>query len=237
MSVNSRFKEKHSIGRKFQSPAVRGKKLLTQTCNLSYNHATYQNNEYTSLENKEMEPVDEYLMNIYQSHTQMNIYQSHTHRKNLSWLHFDNELRVQVRQQVKGKQSCISVFVAYLTIPSSNQEQQLRHGNSILCTGRMAILQRNRASPRERNFIEQIKGPIFLEVVLAIKTIKEPHSSLEEKIKRDFCSRTDPSIFTSIALVLFDWSNKTSRVSPALKSKCYFLHWSTMSRRSDSCCW
>ena len=31
----------------------------------------------------------------------MNIYQSNTYRNNLSWLHFDDEPRVQERQQVK----------------------------------------------------------------------------------------------------------------------------------------
>ena len=43
---------------------------------------------------------------------QMNIYQSNTYRKDLSWLHFDDEPWVQGRQQVKNQQSYISVFVA-----------------------------------------------------------------------------------------------------------------------------
>ena len=43
---------------------------------------------------------------------QMNIYQSNTYRKDLSWLHFDDEPWVQGRQQVKDQQSYISVFVA-----------------------------------------------------------------------------------------------------------------------------
>ena len=34
---------------------------------------------------------------------QMNIYQSNTYRKDLSWLHFDDELRIQQRQQVKDQ--------------------------------------------------------------------------------------------------------------------------------------
>ena len=46
-----------------------------------------------------------------------NIYQSNTYRKDLSWPHFDNEPRVQEKQQVKDQQSCISVSVACLTIP------------------------------------------------------------------------------------------------------------------------
>ena len=68
-------------------------------------------NEYTSPENEEVEPVQS---------VQMNIYQSNNYRKDLSWFHFDDELRVQEKKQVKDQQSLISVFVTYLTIPSSN---------------------------------------------------------------------------------------------------------------------
>ena len=55
--------------------------------------------EKTSLERKEVDPVEP---------AQMNIYQSNTYRKDLNWLHFDNEPRVHKRQQVKDQQSCIS---------------------------------------------------------------------------------------------------------------------------------
>ena len=65
----------------------------------------------TFLENKEVEPVEP---------VQMNIYQSNACRKDLSWLYFDDEPRVQEKQQVKDQQSCISVFIAYPIIPSSN---------------------------------------------------------------------------------------------------------------------
>ena len=51
---------------------------------------------------------------------QMNIYQINTNRKDLSWRPFQNKPRIQERQQVKDQKSCISVFVAYPTIPSSN---------------------------------------------------------------------------------------------------------------------
>ena len=60
--------------------------------------------------NKKVEPVEP---------IQMNTYQSNTYRKDLSWLHFDDEPRVQERWQEKDQQSYISVFVAYLTFPSS----------------------------------------------------------------------------------------------------------------------
>ena len=46
----------------------------------------------TSLGNKEMEPVQP---------VQMIIYQSKIYTKDLSWLHFDNEPRIQDKQQVK----------------------------------------------------------------------------------------------------------------------------------------
>ena len=51
---------------------------------------------------------------------QMNIYQSNIYREDLSWLHLDNEPRVQERQEVQDQQSFISVFVFYLTIPNNN---------------------------------------------------------------------------------------------------------------------
>ena len=44
------------------------------------------------------------------------VYQSNICRKDLHWLHFDDEPRVQQRQQVKDQQSCKSFFVAYPTI-------------------------------------------------------------------------------------------------------------------------
>ena len=47
--------------------------------------------------------------------------------------------------------------------------------------------------------------------------------SQPQHFKRYFPSRTDPSIFTSIAPVLLDYSNKTTWVFPALKSTSHFL--------------
>ena len=56
----------------------------------------YQKNEQTYLEKKEVKPVGPVLKNIYQSNT---------YRKDLSWPHFDDEPRVQEKQQVKDQQS------------------------------------------------------------------------------------------------------------------------------------
>ena len=70
----------------------------------------------------------------------MIICQSYSYRKDLRWIHFDKEPRVQERQQVEDQHFCISVFAAYRTIPSSNQGHQPRrvavfhawwHGRSI----------------------------------------------------------------------------------------------------------
>ena len=69
-----------------------------------------------------MEPIEPVLKNICQSNT---------YRKDLNWPHFDVEPRVQEKQQVKDKQSCIFVFVACLTIPSSNKGHQPTRDNSI----------------------------------------------------------------------------------------------------------
>ena len=46
----------------------------------------------------------------------------------------------------------------------------------------MLHLQRYRATSRERHFLEQIKAPIFLEVILVIEIMHEPHSHVEEKV-------------------------------------------------------
>ena len=64
---------------------------------------------------------------------------------------------------------------------------------------------------RKKNFIEQIKAPIFLEAVVAIEIMEDIQSNLDEKdnssiLKDEFSSRTDLSIFTSITPVLLDWS-------------------------------
>ena len=95
-----------------------------------------------------------------------NIYQNNTYRKDLSWPHFDDEPRVQEKQQVKDQQSCVSVFVACLTNPSSNWEHQPGRDNSIPY---MDVWQIYRDTSGERNFTERIKAPIFLEAVLAIE--------------------------------------------------------------------
>lgn len=55
------------------------------------NHGIYYNSEQTSHRNEEAEPAEP---------GQMNIYQGNTYRTDLSWLHFNYDSRVQLRQQV-----------------------------------------------------------------------------------------------------------------------------------------
>ena len=85
--------------------------LVISTNGDKKNHAIYQNNESTSLNKKEVEPVEPVLKDIYQSNT---------YRKDFSWQYFDDDPRVQETMQVKDKQSCLFVFVACLRFPNSN---------------------------------------------------------------------------------------------------------------------
>ena len=50
--------------------------------------------------------------------------------------------------------------------------------------------------------MEQIKAPISLDALLSIEIQFKVNPNI---LKDDFSSRTDPSIFTLIALVLLDW--------------------------------
>ena len=62
-------------------------------------------------DNKEVEPVEP---------AQGNIYKSDTFRKDCSWLHFHNDLRVQERPQAKEKQPYISIFIAFIIFSISS---------------------------------------------------------------------------------------------------------------------
>ena len=66
------------------------------------------------------------------------------------------------------------------------------------------------------------------------QNVRAPIQFRREIQPQHLFSRTDLSIFTSIALVFLDQSNKTSSVFPSLKSTSHFLLQSTMSCRSDS---
>ena len=68
----------------------------------------------------------------------------------------------------------------------------------------MIDLQSHRATSKKRHFIERIKALILLEALLAKQTMEELQSNLEDNtntLKDDYSSRTELSIFTSIASV------------------------------------
>ena len=86
---------------------------------------------------------------------------------------------------------------------------------------------RDKTNSGERNFIEQIKIPIFLEGTSSNRgSAKVPVQCTGERdnpslLKDSFFSTVDQSIFTSKAPALLE--NKTSQVFPALKSTSHFL--------------
>ena len=88
------------------------------------------------------------------------------------------------------------------------------------------------------NVIEWIKTTIFFQVVLAIEIMLVSQSNSKKKDnpsiwKDHFSSWRDPTILTSIALLL-DRSNKISWFFPALKSTSHFLPYYTVFCRSNS---
>ena len=76
----------------------------------SRNHVIYHKNEQTFNKNNEVEPVQLLQMNILT-----------TYRKDLSWINFYVDSRVQKGQQVLNQQSYMLVSVAYLAYPSGSQ--------------------------------------------------------------------------------------------------------------------
>ena len=64
---------------------------------------------------------------------QMNISQSNTYKKYLAWRYFDEEPRVQEKQEVKDEQSHIHFSVVCPGYSYSSYEHEPRHDNSIPC--------------------------------------------------------------------------------------------------------
>ena len=131
------------------------------------NQAIYHNNKYNGLENKEKEPSEP---------VDMNTYQINNYRKNVTRLHFEDEPKVQGRQLVKDQRSCISLSVAYLTTPTSNQEHQPRDDNSIPCMTAWQI------------YTEQLQ-----EKETSCNELRTTIQVSRKSERQHFSSRTDPS--------------------------------------------
>ena len=97
----------------------------------------------------------------------------------------------------------------------------------------MTVWQIYRDTEHRTNQCSSFPGRNFSNGGNARAPIQFRRESQLQHVKSEFPSRTDPSIFTSIAPVLLDQSNKTSSVFPALKSTSHFLAQSIVSLRSD----
>ena len=118
MSVNSRFKTIYIIG---QTKAFYRQRIPEFSCARKETIdieiiVTSRNGDRKIMQSiritsKPTSTIRKWTSSVQQVQpVQMNIYQNNTCRKDLSWLPFDDEPRVQDRQQVKDQQSCISVF-------------------------------------------------------------------------------------------------------------------------------
>ena len=153
-------------------------------------HAIYQNNKQTSLDKKKVERVEP---------VQRNNYQSNTYRKDLSGLHFDDEPRVQEKQQVRDKQPCISVFVACLTVRSSNQGHQPRRDNSIPHMGVWQIY-RDTEQPQQKETSQnesklQFSQRQFQQQRYCKSPIQFRRESQSQHLKRSFFLKKRPIYF------------------------------------------
>ena len=92
----------------------------------------------------------------------------------------------------------------------------------------MVDLQRYRATSGERNFF----GGSFSNRNNVRAPIQFGRESQPQYLKISLYSRKDPTIFTTIASVFLDQSNKTSQVFPALKSTSHLPPQSTVSDSS-----
>ena len=162
-------------------------------------------------ENKEVEPVEP---------VQMNICQGNTYRKDLTWLHFNNKPAGSKEATSEGS----TVLHIHFCSLSNNSKKQL-------------------GIPAQTWLFHAWSYDRFTEIQSNLRRKKlhrtNQGSNLEEKInpsilKEYFFSRTEPFIFTLIAPVLLEQSNKTSWFFPALKSTSHFLPQSTVSHRSAS---
>ena len=91
----------------------------------------------------------------------MNIYQSNTYIEDINWPHFDDEPRVQKRQQMKDQTSYISILVAYVTFPNSSYNYLSRNDNNIPCKT-IWLIYRDTEQPQEKKIHRTNEGSNIL---------------------------------------------------------------------------
>ena len=130
----------------------------------------------------------------------MNIYQSNTYRNNLSWLHFDNEPRVQERYQVKDQQSCISIFVAYLQfqVTTTGTSPDMRTALHTWSNGRFIEVESNlrRKKLRRTNQGSNFLGDNFSNWDNVRAPIQFRRESQPQHLKRWFFSHEQTHLFS-----------------------------------------
>ena len=129
---------------------------------------------------------------------QMKIYQSNTYRKDLSWLHFDDEPRVQERQQMKDQQFCISISVAYpaMQVATRSTSPDMTTVFYTWPYGRFIEIQSNlrRKKLHRMNQVSNFLGGSFSNRDNVRAQIQFKEKVNPSILKDYFSSRTDPSI-------------------------------------------
>ena len=111
---------------------------------------------------------------------QINIYQSNTYRRDLCWLHFNDQPRVQEMYQLKDQQSCILVFVAEIAKAEIALEPLAARANVLT---HIVLFFGHKTQSFMKNSGQQmcldkaLKG----EVVIAIEICKNPNAIQKRK--------------------------------------------------------
>ena len=164
----------------------------------------------------------------------MNIYQSNANRKNLDWLHFDDEPGFQEGHLIKDQQWCISVpviYVTYLTARSTSPHMTVFEARPY---GRFTEIQSNL---RRKKLHKTNQGSSFLGCCFSNRNnVRAPIQFRREResqhLKRWFFFKSFHFHIISTKIIRLAKWNQLS--ISELKSTSHFLPQSTVSRRSDS---
>ena len=152
-----------------------------------------------------MEPVEPVLMNVYQRNTC---------RKDLSELQFDDEPRVQKRQHVKDQLSCISVFVAFLTIQVASKD--INPGMATVFhawpNGRFIEIQSNLMKLHRMNQGSNFLGDSF-------------SNRYKVKAPIQLWSESQPQHFNPLSTNPTKWSNTFKQFVDKLLTNCFECVW------------
>ena len=164
----------------------------------------------------------------------MNIYKSNSYRKDLNWLHFNNETgskeAASERLTVLHMHFCSwsNNFKWQLGAPGKTWQQYSMHGH-IEIQSNLRRKKHHRTNQGSNFF-----GGSFSNRYNVTAPIQFGSKSQLQHAKRWIFLKNRPIGFPIIAPVLSHWSNETSWLFPALKPTYHFLPQSRVSCRSDS---